>query len=282
MKITSDWHIHSQNSYDAADMPIAAIIAQAAEKGITDFGITDHFNTMVNYPDIVASRKEFDTCNPGLRCHFGVEASVISEWEIPLIAAGDPRTNLYGIRLGGPADGPMAIPVTDEMAVEMGIEYIVCSVHWQLYVPEEPKALMDNFHQQYLFMAQHPRVDIIGHPWWWYGKWENPDGTYTGDPWFDDFSRIPQRMHDEFAAACVAGNTAVETSLSMVFSYRYPDKFKQQYLEYLAGLQQRGVKLAIGGDAHQSLAAIDYEKGAEILTAAGIRDDFWTLPPRKE
>ncbi|MCK5738145.1 hypothetical protein KAH55_03145, partial [bacterium] len=145
----------------------------------------------------------------------------------------------------------------------------------------EPKALIDNFFQQLMFMARHPRVDIIGHPWWWYGKWENPDGTYTGDPWFADFTVIQQSMHNEFATACVAGNTAVEVNLSMPLSVRYTDKFKQQYIEYLADLQDRGVKLSVGGDAHKSLTAIDYEKVAEILTAVGIKDDFWTLPPRK-
>ena len=282
MKITSDWHIHSRNSYDKADMPVADIFRQTAEKGITDFGITDHLNTMYNYPDMVASRREFLLNNPGPRCHFGVEASCISAWEIPLIAAGDPRTNQYGIRNGGPADGPMAIPVTDQMVADLELEYVIGSVHWPIFVPAEPKALIDNFFRQLMFMARHPRVDIIGHPWWWYGKWESPDGTRTGNPWFADFTVIPQTMHAEFAAACLAGSTAVEINLKLLFSQRCTDEFKQQYLAYLADLQERGVKLSIGGDAHESLAAIDYEKSAEILTAAGIKDDFWTLSPRQE
>ncbi len=58
--ITSDWHIHSRNSYDCrkGQFPatMAETIAAAQAAGVTDLGITDHLNTAYNLPDIAAAR----------------------------------------------------------------------------------------------------------------------------------------------------------------------------------------------------------------------------------
>ena len=43
MIIHSDWHIHSENSYDASN-PITVIGDQANTQGLRCFGITDHAN----------------------------------------------------------------------------------------------------------------------------------------------------------------------------------------------------------------------------------------------
>ena len=56
MSITSDWHIHSRNSCDEACISIADLMRVAHEKGIRDYGITDHMHTPCNVPDIEASR----------------------------------------------------------------------------------------------------------------------------------------------------------------------------------------------------------------------------------
>ena len=41
--IHSDWHIHSEHSYDASN-PLDAIAQQAQEQGLRFVGITDHAN----------------------------------------------------------------------------------------------------------------------------------------------------------------------------------------------------------------------------------------------
>jgi histidinol phosphatase-like PHP family hydrolase len=41
--IFSDWHIHSDASYDAK-LPLETLIATAKEKGFRGFGVTDHLN----------------------------------------------------------------------------------------------------------------------------------------------------------------------------------------------------------------------------------------------
>ena len=106
-RITSDWHIHSQNSCDGACMLVSDLVQKAAEKGIADYGLTDHIHTPYNLPDLVASRKEFLSNSPSPHFHFGTEASCVSQWEIEEVAAGKHRRPTYGLRKGGPAGAPL-------------------------------------------------------------------------------------------------------------------------------------------------------------------------------
>ena len=86
MNITSDWHIHSRNSCDAACMLISDLIPEAEARGIRDFGVTDHIHTPYNLPDIASSYHEFWSNHPSAHFHFGVEASCVSQWEIDEVA----------------------------------------------------------------------------------------------------------------------------------------------------------------------------------------------------
>ena len=128
-----------------------------------------------------------------------------------------------------------------------------------------------------MFLATHPLVNIVAHPWWWHGHWRDSDGRYTTDPWFDDFGKIPDSMHKEFAAAAIENDTVVEINIgATLLNSSYPERFKQKYLEYLAGLKSRGVKLSIGSDCHSSRYNIDFGTAASMLDSVGIRDeDFW-------
>lgn len=283
MTITSDWHIHSQNSCDSACLTVATLLRRSREKGITAFGLTDHLHTPYNLPDLVASRREYLDSAPPASFHFGVEASCVSAWEIAEIAKGGHPRPVCGLRSGGPAGAEPALGLTEAMIRELGIEYVVGGVHWPLYVPWERDAIIRDFHRQNLFLATHPLVDIVAHPWWWHGHWKAPDRHYyQAEPWLDDFRKIPQSMHDEFAAAVREHGTAVEINpTAMLFTTAYPDRFKEQYVEYLAGLKERGVTFSFGSDCHDADYAIDLEKSAAVLARIGIRDeDLWRLPAR--
>ncbi len=285
MKLTSDWHIHSRNSCDEASLAIADLIASAAEMGIEDYGITDHIHTPYNMPDLVASREEYLANAPSERFHFGVEVSCMSQWEIDEIATGAYENPVYGLRQGGPEGADLAIGISDEDIDRLGIEYAVGGVHWPMYVPVERDIIIRDYHRQYLFMAQHPLVDIVAHPWWWMGHWKDADGRYTSDPWLDDFGKIPVSMHDEFAAATVEHGKAIEINISAnLMNTTYPDAFPGQYLEYLAYLKEKGVTFSLGSDCHSvRYDVIDFEAAATMLESIGIRDeDLWRLPPRDQ
>jgi histidinol phosphatase-like PHP family hydrolase len=171
--------------------------------------------------------------------------------------------------------------LTAEDIATYGVEYVVGGTHWPMYVPYERETIIRDYHRQNMFLVTHPLVDIVAHPWWWMGHWQDSDGNFTAEPWFDDFRVIPQSMHDEFSAAAVEFDTAVEINISAnLLNPHYPASFVHQYLDYLADLQSRGVKLSIGSDCHTAHYTIAFEKTGQMLERAGIKDDFWVLPPR--
>lgn len=308
--IASDWHVHSRNSCDCKTGPIPATMAETFQamraNGIRDFGLTDHLHSRLQLPDLEAARREFDSLPPDARMHFGVEVSCMSAWELATIDAGGYDDAIYGIRSGGPAGGDLAIALTADDRARLGIEYVVGGTHWPMYVPLKRDAVIGDYHRQNMFLACHPLVDIVAHPWWWMGHWQEKDGVYRTDPWFDDFRKVPQSLHDEFAAAVREHGTVVEINLyAMLLNRRYPDAFKRQYVEYLAGLKAAGVTLSIGSDHHaqshhydgdpllpQIGNNVDRERAAcaqdvafnpavALLDSVGIRGaELWCLPPR--
>lgn len=284
--ITSDWHMHSRNSCDCRDGNIkttmAELVTDIGEHGILDFGITDHIHTPVNLPDLYASRAEFDLLPVNPRRHFGVEVSVVSSWEIAEIATGQHGSPEYGLRTGGVAGCDLAIGLTEEEKDKLKIEYVVGGTHWPMYVPVEREDVIRDYHRQYIFLASHPMVTIIAHPWWWMGKWQEDDGMYKTGPWFDDFKCIPQSIHTEFADAVKQYGKVVEINLhAIILNNQYPDNFKQLYAEYIAGLHAVGVTLSTGSDhhsQHHNYRDTDLEKVDKWLASVGLQNtDFWRL-----
>ncbi|MBF0244489.1 MAG: hypothetical protein HQL31_04375 [Planctomycetes bacterium] len=300
--IKADWHIHSRNSCDcrAGSMPttMAETVSTIEASGICDYGITDHLHTQWNLPDIVQSRREFDSLPPSPRRHFGIEVSSVSKWEIEEIASGRHAEPVYGLRFGGPEGAEPAIGLVPEDIIRFGIEYVVGGTHWPLYAPLEREPVIRDYHRQNLFLACHPLVTIVAHPWWWMGHWKDSDGAYRSGPWLDDFDIIPKSMHEEFAFAAVGHGKIVEINLyAMLLNKDYPMAFRKQYCEYLAGLKAAGVTLSIGSDHHSQhrvyaereehinangvSEANSFDVAEAMLAEVGICDrDLWRLPPR--
>ena len=161
MRITSDWHIHSRNSCDGASMEVEALVREAAARGVTDYGLTDHLHTPFNLGDLEHSRADFLRCRDTPRFHFGVEVSCVSRWELDEIAGGDHGSPTYGLRRGGPPGCELAIGIEADQLDELGVEYVVGGTHWPLYVPFERKAIIQDYHRQNMFLATHPLVDIV-------------------------------------------------------------------------------------------------------------------------
>ena len=283
MNITSDWHLHSEHSHDAASMPICDFADELGKKGVRGYGVTDHFHTPYNLPDIVASRKAFLACSPPAHFHFGIEVSCVSQWEIDEIATGRHEAPAYGLRSEmPPADSPTTIAITAEDIATYGIEYILGASHWPIHAPLDVQAQIAEHHSQNMFLACHPMVDIVAHPWYWSGFWR-AKGHGVETPWFGKFQKLPRTMHQEFAAAAVQHGTAVEINLRSIIlrEFNLPD-YKRQYLEYLAFLQSERVQLFVGSDCHSATYDIDLERACAMLDSVGIAGPFWELPPRAE
>ncbi|MCK4983299.1 MAG: PHP domain-containing protein, partial [Victivallaceae bacterium] len=198
--ITSDWHIHSNNSCDGACARVKDIISEAKSMGIKEFGLTDHIHTPYNLPDLAASRKEYLDNKPSANFHFGVEVSCVSQWELDEIARGNGKEKpVYGIREGGPPNAPLAIGINENDIANYGIEFVVGGVHWPMYSEIERETVIRDYHRQNMFLATHPLVNIVAHPWWWMKHWADANNRHLAEPWFDDFKAIPEAMHNEFA-----------------------------------------------------------------------------------
>ena len=290
MHIISDWHIHTRNSCDDACLPIHEIVDKVRAKGICDFGISDHLHTPYNLADIYRSRQEYLANNPSERFHFGIEVSCVSQWELDEICRGEHNDPVYGLRQGGVPGGALAMGLTAEDIESCGIEYVVAGTHWPMYDPFEVEAIIRSYHRQNMFLATHRLVDIVAHPWWWAGDWQDSDGMYRTKPWLDDFGRIPKSMHDEFAQACREYGKVVEINLGAMIlkptspvppDPSYPEQFHKKYLEYLGYLKSLGVKFSIGSDCHNHYD-FDLTKAEQMLESVGIEDkDIWILPPRQ-
>jgi histidinol phosphatase-like PHP family hydrolase len=280
---TSDWHLHSRNSCDTACLVVEELIRDAADAGITDFGLTDHLHTPYNLPDIVSSREEFAASMPHQRFHFGIEVSCVSQWELTELANTEHPDPVYGLRAGGPESAAPAIALTSEDIERYEIEYVVAGTHWPLYVPLEREPVIRDYHRQNMYLATHPLVDIVAHPWWWMGHWQDNDGCYRTGPWLDDFDIVPKSMHEEFAAAAIEHGTAIEINIhAMLANMSYPARFKEQYAEYIGFLNDAGVSLSIGSDCHSRYYENRYEDAARLLESTDVNDsDIWTLPPRE-
>jgi histidinol phosphatase-like PHP family hydrolase len=287
--ITSDWHIHTRNSFDAASMTISELVRGTAYCGIVDYGVTDHFNTRLNFPEIAASLAEYESCPRSPRFHFGIEVSCVSQWEIEQITRGRRGDKPeIGIRSGGPRGAKLALDITEEDIHTYRIEYVIGSSHWPIYAPHDRHAQVREHHRQNIFLATHPLVDIIGHPWYWSGYWKDKS-SIEGDnsdepPWFGEFHKIPASMHDEFAAAVVQNGKVVEINLRSILLRPFAlEGYKEQYLDYLSFLRNRGVMLSLGSDCHSSRYEINYSAAAALLEQVGIRDqELWRLPPKPD
>ncbi|MBN2852132.1 MAG: PHP domain-containing protein [Clostridia bacterium] len=270
--ITSDYHIHTEYSCDDACMTYNTLIKKAKIRGIKDFGVTDHIHTPFNHPDIKNSHEMFMKKKiEGM--HFGVEVSAVSKWELDKIALGDYEGNItYGIREGGIPEGELAIAIDEAFIKKYDIEFVVGGTHWLMYKEYTRENLIHDYHRQNLFLANHPLIDIVAHPWWYMGPFKNERNLYTTLPWFDDFKVIPQSIHVELAEALIKNGKFHEVNLSAILlSNHYTEHFKKQYLEYLAFMQDLGVKFTVGSDCHNENYDIDFIHSNSLIEKYGIK-----------
>jgi len=280
MAIKSDWHIHTHCSCDSACMEFETLINDAKKYGITDFGVSDHYHTRIQEPDIAASRAEYEKAlekHPELKghFHFGIEATLVSQWEVDKIARGEyEELPVYGFRHGGPAFAPVIFDFDEEFIEKYKIEYIVTGMHWPMYAPSDEQSLLKEYHRQYMYAATHPFTNILAH-YTWYDK-----GIYPGveNP-FVDFSKVSETMRSELKHALLENNVAFELNNFIFKEEGIPETFIDSYLGWVSDLQKGGVVLSFGSDCHsKDLSGSEYDKVAAIFKHYGIKtEDFFCL-----
>ena len=242
--IHSDWHIHSEASYDA-QLPLEALIKGAREQGLRCFGVTDHlnFNDEKFLGDLRRSAETVKACQS--KCPemvLGVELTPIEKPLFDYIAKTGTREGFvppvqqepYGIELGA----------SKEYLRSLGVRYGVGASHWRVDCANadgtDVDACIREWFRQQMWLAQDERVTILGHPW------------YNGKAlWYDDFNRIPASMKEELAAALLENGKFAECNSSSFFTKPVvPEKFRYQYAEFLRMLFEKGIPITYGSDCH--------------------------------
>ena len=266
MIIRSDWHIHTQASYDAS-LSLREILQKAQELGIEKLGITDHFNfndrdftadILRSAADVAALQAEFP------QLVLGVELTPIEKPLFDYIAQTGTREGFLPPATDKPYDIELAMPREELKA--LGVRYAIGASHWRVDVPNARKLPLDRdviireWHRQQMWLACDERVTILGHPW------------YIGQGlWYDDFTVIPRSMNQELAAALKENGKYVECSEGMLYAPKATELFRNQYAEFLRELFEMGIPLTYGSDSH-SVFAPDIHQAEQYLLRAGFRE----------
>lgn len=278
LTIRSDWHIHSEFSYDGS-MPLQKIADTAKEYGFQKIGITDHVN--YNDPPFLNDLKNsaeavtaFQKEHPNVV--LGVELTPISKVKFDYIAK-------HGTREGHvlPVQDEIfevMLPITKEELVRRGVRYAIGAAHNRQDVakvlrdPRDVAANIKEWHRLQMFLACNETVTVLGHPW-----------DHGGALWYSDFSVVPRSMHEELAAALKENGKYAECNGCFFRSQKTTERFRHQYAEFLRLLFEAGVPITYGSDTH-SVYFTGHEIAAPYLEKAGFADgeigeiaekDFW-------
>lgn len=273
--IHSDWHIHSEYSYDAA-LTLETIAQAAIEEGLEHVGITDHlnFNDTSFLSDIrcsAAAVNEAQKKYPFMV--LGVELTPIEKPEFDYIAKTGTREGYVPPIQDHPFD--IELGMTKEQLQALGVQYAIGASHWRVDVPFAKKldpdrdACIREWHRQQMWLACDERVTILGHPWY------NGKGL-----WYEDFSVIPAAMHDELAAALKENCKCVECNSHFSRAVKATEKYRYQYAEFLRALFEKGIPITYGSDCHNNYTDMR-ENVWKYLDYAGFKDgDIMELPEK--
>lgn len=272
MIIHSDWHMHSEASYDSK-LPLQEIADAADRYGFVKVGITDHFNDnsksftadMYKSAEIV---KEFQKTHPNFV--LGVEFTPLPRPDFDYLKIHGTYEGFVSPILNKPFD--IAFPMTKEELKALGVRYAIGASHWRadtsLHDPKNPviSEWINEWHRQQMFMACDDRVTILGHPW------------YSGKRlWYADFSVIPHSMHEELAAALKENGKFVECNAHFFIDHGTDERFRHQYAEFLRELFEKGIPVTYGSDCHNTYD-VDPAVVEPYLADAGFTDgDFVEL-----
>ena len=272
MIIHSDWHIHSEHSYDASST-LESIAAEAQRQDLRFVGITDHanFNDEKFLGDLRSSAAgvtEAQKKYPFMV--LGVELTPIEKPEFDYIAKTGTREGYeppeqdkpYGIELAA----------SKEELISLGVRYAIGASHWRVDIPYAKKFHTDTdlcireWYRQQMWLACDERVTILGHPW------------YIGKGlWYEDFSVIPRSMNADIAAALKENRKYVECNSHFFLTDKATEKFRHQYAEFLRELFEMGIPVTYGSDSHHNYGDAR-ERVEKYLSAAGFKDgDFSEL-----
>ena len=284
MKISQDLHIHSHHSCDGAKASLDGILDDRKALGVEHFAVTDHLHSRYNLSDIESCRHEFLGWNFPDNYHFGVEVSLLAQWECDRIADGDYIAKgdvpIYGFRDDErPFDGRICLDFSEEQCRKYGVEFVVAGVHWPLGYPDSRSGVIDNYFQQQMFIASHPLVDVVAHPW--------DSLALAGGDWFRHrdnnhidhtiYREIPPEMNTALANEILKNGKLAELNLSCILECH--EEVSEISMDIFAQWREMGVKFTCGSDQHSEHPDPElFARMEKLLDKYGFTGDDFALP----
>lgn len=271
--IHSDWHIHSEHSYDATST-LDSIAIEAQRQGLRFVGITDHanFNDEKFLGDLRASAaavKQLKKKYPFMI--LGVELTPIEKPEFDYIAKTGTREGYVAPVQSKPFDIELAASKNELIA--LGVRYAIGASHWRVDIPNAKKqhteldTCIREWYRQQMYLACDERVTILGHPW------------YIGNAlWYEDFSVIPRSMNADIAAVLKENGKCAECNSHFFYSDKATEKFKHQYAEFLREFFEAGIPITYGSDSHNDYKDKRIIPEKYLAKAGFVEGDISELP----
>ena len=265
--IHSDWHIHSEASYDATET-LEHIAAAAEKNDFRQIGITDHLN--YNDDKFIGDLKrsaemvtEFQKTYP--KMVLGVELTPIALPEFNYIAANGTRDGYEAPMMSEPYGLELAL--TKEELKAYGVRYAIGASHWNCGSPRGTVLTLDEsireWYRQQIWLANDERVTVLGHPWW-----------HSKGLWYEDFTVIPHSMNMDIAALLKQNGKYVECNTGVLYGPLVTEKYRYQYAEFLRELFEMGIPVTYGSDSHHEYRQSGLEI-VKVLESVGFKDgDF--------
>lgn len=249
----SDYHVHAHKA-GVPYWPMRDILEQNRKSGVNlrSIGYVSHFTDFSELPVTRKVREEISGIIsnhefPETSLYFAIEASLVN-------------TQGYTREL--------ELGIDKEFINEMGFAYVLVGAHWPFQERNSFDEWIADYHEQQVYLAKHPLVDIVAHPWWW--AW----GGGKAAEWNRSFEKVPIEYHEEFARAAVENGTAVEINfISCLIEDIMPMEIRAPYLKYLDFLNKRGVTFALGSDCRAEIIPAGYEPAWEIMDQLRIDPD---------
>lgn len=254
-----DFHIHTTYLKCANEtMSVPALVRRCESLGLEAIAITDHLNEPSNLPLHMQIRQDLRDIRSDMRIYFGVEVNVIDK-------------------------GTGAVSIDEAQIRKLGCELVIGGPHASYFTEPDREGIIDLQHRLMLDVIANPLVDVLVHPWWFGAGEFQPGGPMA---WFTSMGQIPDWHGREIAEAALAYGTAIEANYAAFFTEnqygQYGPAFRESYVEYLAGIAQRGVRISIGSDAHDISWLAGVHEIMALLEGVGVgREQFWTPEMRR-
>ncbi len=264
--IRSDWHIHSEYSYDAKNT-LEEICEDAIKQGLRKVGITDHanFNDAKFIGDLHSSAQGVKEAQKKYSfAVLGVELTPIALPHFEHIQRTGSVGGFTPPQITEPRQG-IELAQTKEELRSLGVRYAIGASHWVLLniSASDIKEIINEWYRQQLWLACDERVTVLGHPW------------YCGTSlWYEDFSVIPHSMNMDIASALKENGKYVECNSHFFYCDKTTEKFRRQYSEFLRELFEMGVPVTYGSDSHSDYRDLRETVESYLKTAGFVDGDI--------